>query len=164
MYSREGLAGSGREGRNEPAGGGHGGHCRHPDPVQRQNDVSIAHALPSVTTRCRLYNYYWCADMGITSKINISKKRISAFCRKNHIKRLSLFGSVLGDSFGEESDVDVLVEFKPGQIVGLLRMAALERELAAIIDRKIDLRTPADLSRYFRDEVLSSALEQYAEG
>jgi hypothetical protein len=89
---------------------------------------------------------------------------LTEFCRRNHIRRLSLFGSVLGGNFTGESDVDVLVEFEPGRIVGLLRMAALERELSVLIGRKVDLRTPADLSRYFRDDVLASAVEQYAEG
>lgn len=77
---------------------------------------------------------------------------------------MSLFGSVLGDSFTEDSDVDILVEFEPGFVVGLLRMAALERELSTIIHSKVDLRTPADLSRYFRDEVIASAIVEYAQG
>jgi len=93
-----------------------------------------------------------------------SRNMLTEFCRRNHIRRLSLFGSVLGGNFTGESDVDVLVEFEPGRIVGLLRMAALERELSVLIGRKVDLRTPADLSRYFRDDVLASAVEQYAEG
>mgnify|MGYP001084756767 FL=1 len=75
-----------------------------------------------------------------------------------------MFGSVLDEHFGSESDIDMLVEFKPGKVVGLLRMAALERELSTIVGKKVDLRTPADLSRYFRDEVIYTAIEQYAEG
>ena len=94
--------------------------------------------------------------------VEIPKDLLSAFCRKNRIRRLSIFGSVLGEHFRAESDVDMLVEFEPGQVVGLLRMAALERELSAIVGRQVDLRTPADLSRYFRDEVMASAVEQYA--
>lgn len=102
--------------------------------------------------------------MTTSRKLSISKQTLSAFCQKNHIRRLSLFGSVLGDSFTEDSDVDILVEFEPGFVVGLLRMGALERELSTIIHRKVDLRTPADLSRYFRDEVIASAIVEYAQG
>jgi hypothetical protein len=102
--------------------------------------------------------------MDISGNITVSKNSLAVFCRKNHIRRLSLSGSVLGGNFTGESDVDVLVKFEPGRVVGLLRMAALERELSALIGRKVDLRTPADLSRYFRDDVLASAVDQYAEG
>jgi predicted nucleotidyltransferase len=101
--------------------------------------------------------------MEISGKITDSRNNLAGFCRRSHIRRLSLFGSVLGSNFTGESDVDVLVEFESGRVVGLLRMAALERELSALIGRKVDLRTPADLSRYFRDDVLGSAVEQYAE-
>lgn len=95
--------------------------------------------------------------------IEIREEQIADFCRRNGVQKLSLFGSVLTPRFSPASDVDVLVEFQPGVRVGYLRMAALERELSAIIDgRKIDLRTPAELSKYFRDEVLRSAAVQYA--
>jgi uncharacterized protein len=95
-------------------------------------------------------------------KIRIPTDRVALFCRTHHIRRLALFGSVLSDRFGSDSDVDVLVEFEPGVVVGLIRMAALERELSEMLGRAVDLRTPADLSRYFRDEVLASAEVQYA--
>lgn len=101
--------------------------------------------------------------MNNSGKLTIAKKDLASFCKKNHIRKLSLFGSVLSEDFRKDSDVDILVEFEPGKIVGLIRMAALERELSAILNRKVDLRTPADLSRHFRDEVLSSAVEQYAQ-
>jgi uncharacterized protein len=78
------------------------------------------------------------------------------------IRRLSLFGSVLRDDFGPESDVDVLVEFEEGVRVGLLGLAAMELELSEMLGRRADLRTPGDLSRYFRDQVLRSAEVQYA--
>jgi len=78
---------------------------------------------------------------------------------------LALFGSALREDFSEESDIDVLVEFEPGHTPGLLGMARLERELSHILGgRKVDLRTPEDLSRYFRDEVLRKAEVQYAQG
>jgi predicted nucleotidyltransferase len=98
------------------------------------------------------------------NQIEIPKEKIEAFCIKHHILKLSLFGSVLREDFDPESDVDVLVEFEPGQTVGLLRLAGMEIELSGILKRKVDLRTPAELSRYFRQQVLDSAEVQYAQG
>ena len=89
---------------------------------------------------------------------------LEAFCRKNHIRKLSLYGSVLRDDFSADSDIDVLVEFEPDQSVGLIRFAAMERELSGLLGRRADLHTPAELSRYFRDEVLRSAEVRYAQG
>jgi hypothetical protein len=97
------------------------------------------------------------------NKLEIPKEKIEAFCRKHHIRKLSLFGSVLREDFGPDSDVDVLVEFEPGQTVGLLRLAGMEIELSDILKRKVDLRTPAELSRYFRQQVLDSAEVQYVQ-
>jgi predicted nucleotidyltransferase len=101
--------------------------------------------------------------MNKNSQLTISKEAIKRFCKKHHIRRLSLFGSALRDDFTEESDLDILVEFQSGYVVGFLRMAGIERELSTILKRKVDLRTPAELSRYFRQEVLDSAEVQYAE-
>jgi len=97
-------------------------------------------------------------------RIDVPKDKIADFCRKHHIRKLALFGSVLREDFRPDSDVDVLVEFEPGHTVGLLRMAGLELELSELIGRKVDLRTPAELSRYFRDEVVRSSEVQYAQG
>lgn len=98
------------------------------------------------------------------AKITLDREKIAAFCRQHHVRRLALFGSALREDFGPESDIDVLVEFKPGHTPGLLGIARLERELSAIFGgRKVDLRTPEDLSRYFREEVLKEAQVQYAE-
>lgn len=94
--------------------------------------------------------------------IEPDKRRIADFCRRNHVRRLSLFGSVLREDFGPNSDVDVLAEFDPGAVVTLLDMVRMEDELAEIIGHKVDLRTPQELSRYFRDKVLASAVVQYA--
>jgi predicted nucleotidyltransferase len=94
--------------------------------------------------------------------IELDREKIADFCRRNHIRKLALFGSVLREDFGPESDLDVLVEFEPGAVVGLFAMARMERELGELIGRKADLRTPEDLSRYFRDEVVASAVTQYA--
>ena len=95
-------------------------------------------------------------------KVSIPKNQIEEFCRRHHIRKLSLFGSVLRDDFGPESDLDVLVEFEPDAKVGLLKMARIERDLSELLKKKIDLRTPEDLSRYFRQEVLNTAAVQYA--
>ena len=96
-------------------------------------------------------------------QIEVNNKGLAEFCQRNSVRRLSLFGSVLTERFSESSDVDVLVEFQPGTRVGYLRMAALERELSALCGgRKVDLRTPRELSPYFRDEVLRTAAVQYA--
>jgi predicted nucleotidyltransferase len=94
----------------------------------------------------------------------VSKKKIEKFCKKHHIRKLSLFGSVLRDDFRSDSDVDVLVEFDPNHIPGLIRLAGMEFELSEILGRTVDIRTAQDLSRYFRQEVLHSAEVQYAEG
>jgi len=96
------------------------------------------------------------------ARIRVDKPQLEEFCRRAGIRKLSFFGSVLTDDFGPNSDVDVLVEFEPGQVVGLLRMARLELELAKIVGRKVDLRTSRDLSRYFREKVVGSAEVQYA--
>ena len=97
----------------------------------------------------------------MTTKLIIAKDKIADFCRRCHIRRLSLFGSVLTDDFGPDSDVDVLVEFEPGHAPGY-EFFAMEAELAGIIGRKVDLNTPQFLSRYFRDRVLAEAEIQYA--
>jgi uncharacterized protein len=96
--------------------------------------------------------------------IEVPEKAIADFCRRNLVRRLLFFGSVLRDDFNTESDVDVLIEFAPGAVAGFLRLAAMENELSKILKRKVDLRTPAELSRYFRQEVLESAETQYAQG
>ena len=96
----------------------------------------------------------------MTLNIKIPRDKITEFCRRNKIRRLALFGSALREDFGPESDVDVLVEFEPGTRVGL-RFFDMERELSEIIGRKVDLNTPGFLSRYFRDEVLEEAHNQY---
>ncbi|MGA2038498.1 MAG: nucleotidyltransferase domain-containing protein [Bryobacteraceae bacterium] len=95
------------------------------------------------------------------TQIPIPQAEIADYCRSNGIRKLALFGSVLTDRFSDGSDVDVLVEFEPERTVGYLRMAAMERELSAMLGRRVDLRTPAELSRYFRDDVLRAARVEY---
>ena len=93
-------------------------------------------------------------------QIPIPEKQIIAFCQRNQIRTLSLFGSVLREDFGPDSDVDVLVEFEPGTRVGL-RFFGLEIELSEMLGRKVDLNTPGFISDYFRDEVMAEAEVQY---
>ena len=94
--------------------------------------------------------------------VTIPKETIADFCRRHHIRRLSLYGSILREDFGAESDVDMLVEFEAGKVPSLLGMAGLEIELSEMLGRRVDLRTPEDLSRYFRNEVVGAAVLQYA--
>jgi len=98
------------------------------------------------------------------AKIPIPKEQIAEFCRRHHIRKLALFGSVLRDDFRPDSDVDVLVEFEPDHLPGLIGFAGMELELSQLLgDRKVDLNTPQFLSPYFRDEVLEEAEVQYAQ-
>lgn len=91
--------------------------------------------------------------------LEMPQERIAGFCPGHHIRRL-VFGSILRDDFGPESDVDVLVEFEPGTRVGL-SFFTMQDELTTILGRQVDLNTPGFLSRYFRDEILSAAEVQY---
>ncbi len=94
---------------------------------------------------------------------DIPKDRIAEFCHRHHIVKLALFGSVRRDDFRPDSDIDVLVEFEPDHTVGLLQMARLELTLGEILGRKVDLRTPAELSRHFREEVVRRSEVQYVQ-
>lgn len=101
--------------------------------------------------------------MGREPHVKLPKKMIAAFCRKHHIRKLSLFGSVLRDDFSRDSDVDILVDFEPGRTPSFFRLFEMEEELSEILEgRKVDMRTPKDLSQYFRDEVIRNAVVQYA--
>lgn len=84
--------------------------------------------------------------------------RIVDFCRRHHALRLSVFGSVLREDFRPDSDIDLLVEFEPGHVPGLIRLAGMEIELGEILGRKVDLLTPMSVSPYFRDRVLKDAV------
>jgi hypothetical protein len=89
--------------------------------------------------------------------VTINKKKITLFCEKHHIVFLALFGSILTPHFSRSSDVDVLVKFEKKHIPSLFSIVDIESELASIIGRKVDLRTPKDLSPLFRDAVVSKA-------
>jgi predicted nucleotidyltransferase len=94
----------------------------------------------------------------------VPKEQLAAFCQAHHVRRLAIFGSALRSDFNEQSDIDILVEFEPDHIPGLFGIARMERELSALFGgRQVDLRTPQDLSRYFRQRVLDEAEVQYAQ-
>ena len=93
----------------------------------------------------------------MVARIDIPQDKLAELCRRRHIRHLALFGSTLRDDFGRDSDVDVLVEFEPGHVPGFIGMAEIELEMSGILGRKVDLRTAAELSRYFRRQVLQEA-------
>ena len=101
----------------------------------------------------------------MNSQVSVSKTALAAFCQKHGIKRFAIYGSALRADFSPDSDIDVLVEFEPDRVPGLFGIAGMELELSELFSgRKVDLRTPEDLSRYFRQDVLDTAEVQYAQG
>lgn len=96
------------------------------------------------------------------ARIDIPDDLLAEFCRGHHIRKLALFGSVLRHDFRPDGDVDVLVEFETDYRIGLIRLAALERELSHLLGRKVDLQTPAELSSYFREDVVQHSEVRYA--
>lgn len=92
------------------------------------------------------------------ARIPIPLTRIGEFCRRHRIRRLALFGWVIRDDFGPESDVDVLVEFEPGATPGFFGLSRMEHELSTLMGgRRAEISTPEMLSKYFKDDVLRSA-------
>lgn len=96
--------------------------------------------------------------------IYIPQDWLAALCQREGIRRLSLFGSVLRDDFTEESDVDILVEYEEGAKAGYFAMMKVRQELSDKLGVRVDLRTPEELSRYFRDRVLAEAEVLYVFG
>ena len=96
--------------------------------------------------------------------LNLDQDALTVFCRRHHIRRLSLFGSQLKGTATPKSDIDLLVEFDPQHIPSLFGIAGMEIELSEMLGKKVDLRTAGDLSRYFRDEVVRTAEVHYAGG
>ncbi len=90
-----------------------------------------------------------------------SEGQLAKFSKQHHIRKLALFGSILRDDFRPDSDIDILVEFEPEHVPGFFDLMQMEEELTSLFGRTVDLRTPQDLSRYFRDEVLEKAEVQY---
>ena len=98
-------------------------------------------------------------------QVSVSKTALAAFCQKHGIKRFAIYGSTLREDFSPDSDIDVLVEFELDRVPGLFGIAGMELELSELFSgRKVDLRTPEDLSRYFLQDVLDTAEVQYAQG
>ncbi|MFW5636956.1 MAG: nucleotidyltransferase family protein [Thermodesulfobacteriota bacterium] len=93
----------------------------------------------------------------MSTKISVPKQKVADFCRRNRIRRLSFFGSVLRDDFRPESDVDVLVEFEPDARVGMIGLTGMELELGEILGRRVELHTSRGLNPHFRNEVLERA-------
>jgi len=94
----------------------------------------------------------------------IEPSKLAAFCETNGIRKLSLFGSQLHGSARPDSDIDLLVEFYPDRIPGLFKITEMEFELSDMLGgKRVDLRTPEDLSRYSRQTVIQEAAEQYAQ-
>lgn len=99
--------------------------------------------------------------MAYSLEQKISKDKLADFCKKNHIRKLSIFGSAIRGDLQPDSDIDLLVEFEQGLTPGLFSIVRIEMEFAEMLGRKVDLRTPEDLSQYFRDEVVRNAELQY---
>lgn len=99
-------------------------------------------------------------EQATQARIQVPEEALGGFCRRHHIRSLSLFGSVLREDFGPESDIDVLVEFEPGQVPGL-EFVRMKEELSQLLGRRVDLNTPKSLSPYFREEVLREAERVY---
>lgn len=103
-------------------------------------------------------------DVGVEIRagVTVDKDALGEFCHRNRIRRLALFGSALRADFDDDSDIDLLVDFEPGSTPGMLRIAAMELELAELFGgREVDLRTYGDLSRHFRDAVRAAAAPLY---
>jgi len=99
--------------------------------------------------------------MAYSFEYKLPHSRLTDFCRRNHIKKLSVFGSALSGQLRPNSDIDILVEFEQDHTPGLFSIVRMEMELSEALGRKVDLRTPDDLSQYFRDEVMRNASVQY---
>lgn len=97
-------------------------------------------------------------------RLAVDKKELAEVCRQNHVRRLALFGSVLRDDFRPDSDVDVLVDFEPGYVLGF-RIFRLEEKLSALFGgRRVDLVNRKYLNPRLRERVLATAETQYAAG
>ncbi|MGA2679728.1 MAG: nucleotidyltransferase family protein [Sedimentisphaerales bacterium] len=99
--------------------------------------------------------------MGYSLEEKMPRDKLIEFCKKNYIRKLSLFGSAISGKLGPDSDIDLLVEFEEGHTPGLFSIVRMEMELTGVLGRKVDLRTPDDLSKYFRDEVIRNAQLAY---
>ena len=92
------------------------------------------------------------------------KETLSSICKKYHIRKLAIFGSALRNDFGPDNNIDILVEFDSKHVPGFFKLIDIQDELSLLFKQPVDLRTPEDLSRYFREDVIENAEVQYAEG
>jgi len=99
--------------------------------------------------------------IALAERFSVPQEVIADFCQRHHVRRLSLFGSVLRDDFRPESDIDILVEFEPAAGVGYFGLFDMKEELARVLGRDVDLQTPMSLSPYFRDRVVREAVPLY---
>lgn len=99
--------------------------------------------------------------MAYSLEEKMPRDKLIEFCRRNYIRKLSIFGSAISGQFGPDSDINLLVEFEEGHTPGLFTIVRMEMELGEVLGRKVDLRTPQDLSQYFRDEVVRNAQLAY---
>ena len=119
-----------------------------PPLVRALEDILGHGAIGVVTEKCLMGQ----------ARIDIPQAAIAEFCRWHHIRKLSLFGSVIRDDFRPESDIDILVEFDRDHIPGFIGLAGMEIELSHVLaGRKVDMNTPGGISRYYRDEVMAEA-------
>ena len=102
--------------------------------------------------------------MRLIDNKKVSMKKIKEYCLRHHITKLALFGSAIRNELTPESDIDILVEFDQNNVPGFFDLFNMEKELSALLNnRKIDLRTPKDLSKYIRNDVLKEAEVLYNE-
>lgn len=104
---------------------------------------------------------HWLVATRVYHDISLPQRQLAEFCKRSHILRLALFGSILRYDFGPDSDIDVLVEFDPATAVGLFQLMRLQAELSEMFGRKVDLNTPGFLSDRFREKVLQDAEDEY---
>lgn len=99
--------------------------------------------------------------MDLAPGVSVEERELVRLCERHGIRRLALFGSAIHGDFNADSDLDLLVDFAPERVPGLIGLAGIELELQDLIGRKVDLRTPGDLSQHFRSEVAAEARALY---
>jgi uncharacterized protein len=130
--------------------------------VQQQQRWGAARPVAAENNCCRFPRTPF-QELTMHPSLNLDEATVAQFCEAHHIRRLALFGSQLKGTARPDSDVDLLVEFDRDHMPSLLGVAAMEIELSELLGgRKVDLRTPGDLSHYFREEVVRTAEVQYA--
>lgn len=98
-----------------------------------------------------------------TAAIEIPSERIAEFCRRYKVREMALFGSALRDDFGPNSDLDILVEFDPSAQIGFMTFSRMQRELSALLNRRVDLVPKQGLKEKIRRAVLDNANVIYSD-